>query len=149
MMRLLFRTFAAIAGLLVLLLSAPAAASGAPNDVSGTSSASGNKVTAVMTNNYGGQITCAVGGFPAGTVDPNMSAPSFGLTYKDVAAGGTASYVFENVPNGTYDIHWLCTNVGVTEKWATFNAQDITKTAQPTTVTVPNNQNCIFGSLCI
>jgi hypothetical protein len=149
MMKQLFRTSVAISGLLLFFLFAPAAAGAAPNDVSGAASVAGNKVTSVITNNYGGVITCAVGGFPAGTVDPNMTTPSFGLTYKDVPAGGTTSFEFANVPNGSYDIHFLCTNAGVTEKWATFNAQDITKTAQPATVTVPNNQNCIFGSLCI
>ena len=148
-MKLLLRTFAAIAGLLLFWLFAPASAGAAPTDVSGAASVAGNKVTSVITNNSAGVITCAVGGFPAGTVDPNMSAPTFGLTYKDVPAGGTASVVFETVPNGTYDIHFLCANAGVTEKWATFNSQDISKTTEPATVTVPNNQNCAFGSLCI
>ncbi|MFH5207179.1 hypothetical protein [Antrihabitans spumae] len=148
-MKFSLRTFAAIAGLLLFFLSASATASAAPTDVSGTASVSGNTVTSVISNNSGGQITCGIAGFPAGTVDPNMSRPTFGLTYTDVPASGTAPVVFENVPNGTYDIHWKCVNVGFTEGWATFNAQDTTKTAEPATVTVPNNQICIFGSACI
>ncbi|MDJ0006536.1 hypothetical protein [Gordonia alkanivorans] len=146
-----------IAAATLAMLTVPAVASAAPNDVYISATAGGSTVTVTVHNNSGAPLNCGIFGTKSGwnpEVEPSfVFSKGMGNTLEEggapdlfpVAAGDTA-VPFRGVPDGTYNVDWGCYSTTGLGTWGTKAAVSSGATTEPTPVTVQSPPP-LFGSL--
>lgn len=154
--RILRRFGVAATGCAATLLLFPSVANAAPGDVTISPAVSGNTAVVTVTNGSSSLIGCNMYGIPADVPITGDTKPAFGYTNPEqlsavIQPGATKTVPLKvatdtgldgstQLPDGSYDLYWGCSEVPVNdgaEMWGTLAAVGQAPTAEPSRLDLP------------